>query len=190
MRHVLYFIVAAVASLLVVIGWKPILGLETFRVDIQVTALGVKNPQSTSAEVWLRLAGWPNGVTIDRLLETATPPGGWEKRDDAAVSYQNQPAQIEWQGSVGPDARLVLTRHDWSGDVSLRINGTSRNYDLYAPPGAGSDLVIRLKEVPAVFRDSLLSVPGTILPTILLTISALAAAYALARAGQSNPPRS
>ena len=179
MRHVLNVVVAAVASLLVVIGWKPILGLESFDADIEITALGTRNPQSKNAEVWVRLVDWPAGVTVDDFLRTARPKEGWEKRDIAAVSYQNQPARMSWRGKVGPEAKLSFVRHDWSGDMRIIINGSTKNYDLYAA-GSSPDLVIRLKSVPAVFRDSLLSVPGTFLPAALLAIAALAIGYTIA----------
>lgn len=170
MRHLLNVVVAAIASLLVVIGWKPILGLETFHVDIKITALGTKDPQSASAEVWMHLDGWPEGVTIDDFLSTASPAEGWEKRGEAAVSYQYQPASVSWKGVVGPEAKLAFTRHDWSGNVRLAINGSARTYDLYNATAGAPELVVPLKQVPAVFRDSLLSLPRTILPAAVITL--------------------
>ena len=183
MRSLLSVIVAVVSSLIVVVGWKPILGIEQYYADIEITALGAKDPASMGSEVWVHGQNWPDGVTIENFLKEAAPPEGWEMRGFAAMSYQNQPATIGWRGWVGPEATLIFTRHDWSGEMRLTINGTTRSYDLFHAGGAGPELIIPLKQVPAVFRTSLTSLPRTLLPAALLAILSLLI-YSALRAGR------
>ncbi|MFN0060494.1 MAG: hypothetical protein ACKVX7_18710 [Planctomycetota bacterium] len=116
--------------------WAPLSRLA-------LTATGEKNIAANSAEVWI------DGISVAGQTIGAsdlTPTPGWERRENALVSFRNQPATLHWQGRVGGEAGLLLRRHAWSGLACVTWNNAEHALDLYSAEASP----LRLALEPAV----------------------------------------
>lgn len=99
--------------------------------NLEIIATGQKHPDAEGNEVWVQALWYSSGETKD-LKEFKLGPG-WELRDGALVSYQNQPSTLRWSGRADQDMKLLFTSHPWSGIVEIIWNGEQQIIDLYNP---------------------------------------------------------
>ena len=92
--------------------------------DLSITATGSKNPISKSSEVWVSLLPRQAGGNFDGA--------GWEKRGDGFVSYQVQPAVLQYRGNWSSGSVLRLIRHPYSGIAEVSIGGKTQKLDLFS----------------------------------------------------------
>jgi len=124
--------VAAFLALLLALMLPTLHAGVVYQLDLEIIATGAKNPASQGSEVWVKKFTLGDEARPSELFD---PGADWEPRDDLLVSYRHQPARLSWHGWVPRDTRLEFGKHAWSGVVEVRINGVSRNYDLYAQTG-------------------------------------------------------
>jgi|GEM_PF-792990 len=122
-------LISAALAILVIIA----LGKNIFPVTdsgnytvIRVTALGEKNDSAKSSEVWIEHV-FNGDESVNKIL----PPKGWEKKDEALLSFQNQPATIEIKIEEPVSPRIQMLRHPWSGKVRIEEGDKSVIVDLY-----------------------------------------------------------
>jgi len=137
---------ALICSILGVLAWPVWPWRSTETIELQITALGEKNPASHGSEVWLN--GWPEGVSAARLARRSSTKLGWEVRGPQLLSYRDQPATIAMRTNVAPDGSFTFGRHDYSGRVRLTINGVTRVLDLYAADPGQGPIVVPLSDFP------------------------------------------
>jgi len=147
--------IAAVLAFIGVAAWPIPLLLSGQKYDVAITALGEKNPNSVSIEVWI--VGTPDRINQSALVRSRSTPLGWEQRDtgpftglrgQTMVSYRDQPSTVTFRGVLDPTDEFLLGRHHWSGKARVTVNGVSREYDLYAPSQI-APLAVRLTDFPA-----------------------------------------
>jgi hypothetical protein len=132
----LVIISIAVAILIIVAFGKSVIpsgGDDTYT-TVNVTALGEKNESSHSNEVWItEVSNDQTAIDLNSILLSK----GWEKRNNALISYKQQPATltIKFKNPSKPVIRFMS--HPWSGKVKI-VEGKRINIvDLYnAAPSA------------------------------------------------------
>ncbi len=97
--------------------------------SFKLTALGTKNPNSRSTEVWIL----NSEIAMDQPV-SMTPETSWRLKNKAWGSFikSRQPATFVWQGALAGNT-LHLRTHDWSGLARLEFDGKSQELDLYSP---------------------------------------------------------
>ncbi|MDD1443997.1 DUF6020 family protein, partial [Dolichospermum sp. ST_sed3] len=83
---------------------------------------------------------------------------GWEIREGEAVSYQNQPAILRWQGLTSEAMKLTLGSHEWSGIAKVIWDSKEQVINLFPTKGN---------------REIILEVPGTAFNTAYIIVSGL-----------------
>lgn len=111
---------------------------------IMVRATGQKSPQALNSEVWVRLHT-PSGI-VDATRDAA----GWEHRGDIYVSYQNQPAELDFGVNRADGAFLEFVSHDHSGIAEVVIGKKTKRIELYSP--AGTSRIVPLPEADSSWR--------------------------------------
>jgi hypothetical protein len=95
--------------------------------NVEIIALGERNPASLGNEVWIRPVDWPISAT-----EAAARSGGFKNIDGALFASSNEPTALRL--NLPAAAAIDLVRHPWSGLVRITVNGVQRDFDLYADP--------------------------------------------------------
>ncbi|WP_274628991.1 hypothetical protein [Arvimicrobium flavum] len=181
MKYLRDLLVAAAFSALAVLAWQLLFpGGSQPDTDIEITALGTKNPQSQGTEVWFHPEVSIPGMTAEAFAASMSN-GEWELRDKSLVSYKGQPATLSWSGPVPDGATLTFTRHGWSGHVRVTINGTTSEHDLFDANRGAPNLALRLTEAPggqATISESISrsAMPAASSTLLLFTILSLARA--------------
>lgn len=97
---------------------------------LEIVATGRKNPASQGSEVWVpAIRDTDGGAIPSSELQLGA---GWEVRDGVPVSLRHQPAVLKWRGGAEGDVTIVLGAHPWSGIAAVRLDGFTREVDLYA----------------------------------------------------------
>jgi len=144
-------ILAGIFLVLVIpIRMKP-LQLPTPVSHLDIIATGEKNVAAKGSEVWL-INSMIGGVPVQ--LESFTWQQGWEQRDNALVSYQDQPASLSWEGRV-KDFQLTFLTHAWSGLVKVRWNGKEETLDLYSNETGNYTANYFVEDSPSWFSEIL-----------------------------------
>jgi len=125
-------LVSCIAATLSILLLDRLSGDAGRKIDLKITALGTKGDAARSSEVWLSSLALPPEINVDALLASSQPAGGWVRRDTALLSFEKQPATLEWFGSLADGATLTFAKHPWSGRVLVEVNGSATEYDLYA----------------------------------------------------------
>src|SRR5438552_9103018 len=104
---------------------------RTNQVHLVIVATGEKNPAASASEVWVYGLFDAEG---DRLVPATAfaRTGAWTVRDGVAVSHEQQPGTLSWEGALPRDVELRLLSHPWSGMVRVESRGGTRQLDLYA----------------------------------------------------------
>lgn len=175
--HARVLMAALVCAVVGTLAWPIWPWRGAVMVDVQITALGERSPDSQGAEVWLNAL--PPELSAARLARLSSTPLGWEARGAVLVSYRNQPATIKLRAELAPDGAFVFGRHSLSGRVALTINGRTRVFDLYAAEAGTPPAIIRLDEFPlGAFKmfaqlDEFLIAVGFAATTLFLGLSML-----------------
>ena len=103
---------------------------QAHNVSLEIIATGQKNSLAQGSEVWILDVSRQSGPAIS--FSEMQADSGWEIRDNALVSHQNQPAILKWQGKVVGGLRITFISHPWSGIVTVRWQGTDTQIDLFA----------------------------------------------------------
>jgi hypothetical protein len=91
-------------------------------------ATGERNPDSKGTEVWI-----PESDTKRLKAKIVRQDAGWESREGAMVSYQNQPATIQSFLKLKSEKYLTFSTHEYSGIVEVKYGESGRRIDLYSP---------------------------------------------------------
>ena len=134
--------------------------------ELEVSALGEKNPASGGNEVWVRVEhrdGKPAPFEKDRT------EAGWEEREGAYLATTHTTAR--WMVRADKAWTLKLTRHPWSGLAEVRYADQVQKLDLYAPAHS-EPLVIDLSTHPPLRkRDVLLRWLGIAGDIVVLSLA-------------------
>lgn len=100
------------------------------RQELVITATGERPPASSGSEVWFlgvydenNRVGVPGQISAD---------ASWETRENAWVSYQQQPATLRWRGSALSPLTVRLTEHPWSGVAEITWAGQTQRVVLHS----------------------------------------------------------
>lgn len=113
--------------------------------EVVITATGKKSASALSSEVWFRGA-LLDGKPVDVSQYTMDPP--WERRDDAFVSFQKQPASIVLRGAFDGPIDLLFLSHPWSGNITIAHDGQTVRHNLFAPEERAGIKSIRINTGP------------------------------------------
>lgn len=95
---------------------------------ITILATGERNPDSKGTEVWI-----PESDAKRLQAKVVRQDAGWESREGAMVSYQNQPATIQSFLKLKSEKYLTFSTHEYSGVVEVKYGKSGRRIDLYSP---------------------------------------------------------
>lgn len=95
---------------------------------VKITALGEKNILSNSSEVWITGIE-ADGIELD--LKNLVLPEGWERRENAILSYKDQPKSIEINIRA-QNINIKFLTHAWSGKVGVLSGSNNSSIDLYS----------------------------------------------------------
>lgn len=96
--------------------------------NIQVTANGTSSSNSKGTEVWIK------DIIIDGVsqdLNSFLVNEGWENRGQL-VSYEMQPATLDFELYGGEKIEIVFLKHPYSGNVNIRSKYKEETVDLYS----------------------------------------------------------
>lgn len=131
---------AGAALLIIATPLSPPRFPETFR--LEVTATGGKSEASQNTEVWV--AGIHDATSGQRLdLEPKRVSGQWEEKYGKLLSVGRPVATLRWEGVLKQKSVLKLTRHGWSGQARVTLNGETQTVDLFS--AAQEDWVLPLE---------------------------------------------
>lgn len=164
--------------------------IEEYRpIHIVVTALGDSGKthvDQKGTEVWINQI-----VVNDEVydLSQVTLSKGWEYREGALLSYQNQPNTIEIDLLSAEKVEIFFASHPWSGEVAVNDGVRTQTIDLYSS-GAGELNTLELLGTPketnfqdaAIVFGSFLMISATaffLISWMLQTKSALSIVAAL-----------
>ena len=137
------------------ININPVIS-QTWQIKIEST--GEKNPQSSSAEVWIldistprNRVDWSKAVMSSDKLELRDDPNGSQGK--VAIAYSGKP-QFLSVPIEGGDLTIKLLRHSYSGKVKVTVNDQVREIDLFDPnSGTESLTFFSIVKGDQVFRD-------------------------------------
>ncbi len=132
-------------------------------VPVNLEIIASHSSESTSGEVWLLEATWPDGQTIP--LDEFQTDGNWQQQQVSWGPYENrpvwlaniqgQPAHLIWQGQATGPLTLLFAKHPQAGEVTIRWNGAlTQTVNLRAPNLEFQGLTLPLNE-PPVWRATL-----------------------------------
>ena len=170
------FVRNLICALLLAAAFSAVYDRMFPRHTLVVAALGTKNDASQGSEVWIKgLLADGSSLAWDRFNLS----GKWERKNDRLLSHQDQPATLQWTGSVRESLRINFIQHPWSGQVQVFWDGSARPIDLYAPVDSDRWIDLVPGDVPyspgRVGRIALLAIAGSIalMPFVLWGTSAL-----------------
>lgn len=156
-------LVIIISLLFLIIGWLITIKIPirypsaSIPLNLSIRATGVKQSKALGSEVWLQEAYRSGNQQIK--LSDFQYKNGWEPKNGMLVSYQSQPADLNWSGRTNNDIRLVFISHPWSGEVEITTNGQSKVIDLYNAVGTtiSISIPISIKELSPVNKIIFLS---------------------------------
>jgi ABC-type polysaccharide/polyol phosphate export permease len=161
--------------------------------SIEIVATGQKNQLANASEVWLLSFQRNDGTNIPWTeFQLGT---GWEVRDQALISTQNQPASLRWQGLLNGNPTLTFVSHPWSGTVDIKWQGGEQKLDLFNDSSIHQTVVLPLyseiAKTPAwfIFAGSLLATDLISLVLLLILGTILFIKYFKTRTLPVNVPR-
>lgn len=158
--------------------------------NIVIEALGTRNEKAKSTEVWIGSFG--TGHHPVPLAGMFGLPLGWERRGAVLVSYRDQPARLTWAGRIEPGTRLIFSKHHYSGNVRLAIDGATTDIDLYSAEPATHSVEIAMPATDATpsldldrLGQAIVSLALLVLFSHLLIMAAQRTAASIARMEKS-----
>lgn len=98
---------------------------------LELTALGQKNPDATASNVWVLGLFDSTGTEISPW--EFSKQGTWRRSNGSLISFGNdQPATLNWKGTLQGQVRLALASNSRSGIVKVVWDGATRTIDLYS----------------------------------------------------------
>lgn len=91
--------------------------------SFKLIATGMKSPRSQGTEVWV------NEMPANLVVQQ-NPPVSWERNNASLVSSGQQPAQIQWRGTMEKPS-LILGMHQYSGIARLVTSQYDKTIDLF-----------------------------------------------------------
>lgn len=130
----LIIITCIIATILTVFAGKNILiGQKVESKKISIIALNEKNLLAKANEVWI-VDIKENGQIKD--LNTIKLNEGWEFKENAILSYQNQPTQLDFFINVGKEENAItFVKHQYSGKIKIIEDQKETEIDLYSQEG-------------------------------------------------------
>jgi len=107
---------------------------------LKVIATGDHNKWAKGSEVWLYSMRTRSGLNLNRGALSSSH--GWEYRQGTLLSYEKQPASIEYNGFFSGDLTLTFGSHPWSGQVRIFFDGNEKVLDLYSGDTASKAVVL------------------------------------------------
>ena len=126
--------------------------------DLVITATGNKASEARGSEVWF-LGAEVQGKPVPWTAYSLDP--SWERRDDAVVSYRQQPASIVLPKVSAGQLQLHFLWHPWSGQVVLHWGLHQKTVDLFAKASKAGRRTITFDTRPLTVAD--LAMGGTVL---------------------------
>ena len=115
-----------------------------FASSFSIVAIGEKNENAKSSEVWFQGARLADGTVVPWDKFHLDP--AWEQRGEQFVSYLNQPNLATLQGRFKQPIDLIFSSHPWSGKVLINDGRDDHTYDLYDPDS--KEVVLRFHAWP------------------------------------------
>jgi hypothetical protein len=134
--------------------------------QVKIEALGEKNPQAKSSEVWILDISTPENQVDWSQAEVEQQE--WELREDPngpqgkiAVAHNNSSQSLA-VSIKGGELAIKLLRHPWSGKTRITVNDKVREVDLFAETNSTEILTFPpVKKGDEIFRNYQIDVVDT-----------------------------